>query len=306
VCAASGSVSALGLGVRSCRLELAAGKFSALGELLRPRTKHKRPESDSRCRLASCLTSPIFALPRFASLLLASPRSALPCLASPRLNSSRLVSPCSVLRRLASLCLASPGPWPGWLGPAWSDVAWSRLVSSCLASSRLASCRLASCRLACRVLPALLRLASLRLVSPRLASRRLASPRLASPRPTSLVFASRCLASPRLASSRLCSPRAASLRLASPRLTSSHLAWLRLASPCSGRRTHKRTRKLLVMVYRSAWRSTLAGLSEPGGRGPTQCASQNTLCTRKCHEPVRKSSQNHLFHRVSAKPGRQK
>ena len=44
--AVNDSARALGRGIQSSSLELLFARFSALGELLRPRTKHKRKKSD--------------------------------------------------------------------------------------------------------------------------------------------------------------------------------------------------------------------------------------------------------------------
>jgi hypothetical protein len=142
MCSASVLFRALGQGIPN---ELVFARFSALGELLRPRTKHKRQNSDSpglawlcMCwpgqawpcltslglawhrlapRLASAslvlVASPSLASPRLASPCLASPRPASPrlaspCLASPRLDSPCLATPCSALPRLASSCFFLP------------------------------------------------------------------------------------------------------------------------------------------------------------------------------------------------------
>jgi hypothetical protein len=103
-------VRALWLGIGSSRLELGPGRFSALGELLRPRTEHKRHNSDSPCLswhgLAwHGLAWPCLAWPGLASHCFASPLDAPPRVSSPRVASSHLSFPSLFL---VCPCLASP------------------------------------------------------------------------------------------------------------------------------------------------------------------------------------------------------
>ena len=65
---ASDSDRVLDRGIRSSSLELAFGGFSALGELLRPRTSHKRQKSDLCHFLFLCFALVCFASGSFRDL----------------------------------------------------------------------------------------------------------------------------------------------------------------------------------------------------------------------------------------------